>query len=140
MSAGFVFSPPQPTLFPDCGVMCSFVRDHNTAAGAKGVLTYDMFDILGKWHRIGKMAVMFSVPCDYGSDQNRLAVGVFGVDAECDEELFQKMYKSEGGTDFVRHCADGSGLKYESTVVDVRACMSNGGRAIIKLELYNKMK
>lgn len=85
------------------------------------------------------MAVMFSVPYDYGLYQNWLAVGVFPPEEKCDEKLYKHMYECKELTNFVRHEADGSGLKYEDQKVDVRACMSNGGQAIIKLELYDKM-
>lgn len=139
MSSGFVFSPPQPTLRSNCSEVCSFTKDDNTATGAVGVLTYKLFDTRDECVH-GKMAVMFSVPFDYNFYQNWLAVGVICLETECDEKLFKHMYESKEFTDFARHEADGSGLKYEGDTVDVRACMSSGGQAIIKLELYDKMK
>lgn len=138
MDSGFVFSPPQPTLRSTFSEVCSFVKDDNTATGAAGVLTYKMFDTRARC-RGGKMVVMFSVPFDYGLYQNWLAVGVFPLETECNKKLFDQMYESKDCPDFVRRKADGSVLKCQGKMVDVRGCMSSGGQAIIKLELYDKM-
>lgn len=138
MKSGFVYSPPQPTLLSTNTDVSSYTKDDNTASGAVGVLTYEMFDL--RTHHCNEvMAVMFSVPFDYNLYKNWLALGVFEHTRACDEKLYDHMYNSKDFTNFVRHESNGSGLKYEGRVVDLRACMSDEGRAIIKLEVYDKM-
>nr|XP_020460302.1 DELTA-thalatoxin-Avl1a-like [Monopterus albus]XP_020460304.1 DELTA-thalatoxin-Avl1a-like [Monopterus albus] len=138
MESGFAFSPPQPTVRATMTELCSFTKDDNTASGAVGVLTYELFDMR---NRSGTelMAVMFSVPFDYNLYKNWLGVGIFEHNTACDKKLFELMYNSKDFTKFVRQQANGSGLKYSGKVVDVRASMSDEGKAIIKLELYDKM-
>lgn len=116
--------------------VCSFTKDDNTASGAVGILTYEMFDVRTR-HCDEAMAVMFSVPFDYNLYKNWLALGVFEHTRACDEKLY--VYKSKDFTNFVRQEPNGSGLKYEGRAVDLRACMSDEGRAIHKLEVYDKM-
>lgn len=137
MSSGFVFNPLQPTLRSSKNEVGSFVKNDNTATGAVGVLTYKLFDTRTRCVH-GEMAVMFSVPFDYGLYKNWLALGVFPPETECDEKLFKHMYESNDFTHFARHEADGSGLKYEGKTVEVKASMSGGGKAIIKLDLSDK--
>ena len=138
MKSGFAFSPPQPTVRSTNTAVCSFTKDDNTATGAVGVLTYELFDVRNKDCK-EVMAVMFSVPFDYNLFKNKLALGVFENTRACDEKLYEHMYESKDFTHFARHQPNGSGLKYEGKMVDVRACMSDEGRAIIKLEVYDKM-
>ncbi|AWP18138.1 putative cytolysin Src-1-like [Scophthalmus maximus] len=138
MESGFTFSPPQPTVRTTKTEVCSFTKDDNTASGAVGVLTYELFDMRSR-HCNELIAVMFSVPFDYNFYKNWLGVGIFEHTHACDGKLFDQMYNKKDFTNFVRHEADGSGVKYEGRVVDLRACMSDQGKAIIKLELYDKM-
>lgn len=138
MKSGFVYSPPQPTVRSTKTEICSFTKDDYTASGTVGVLTYELFDVrTKKCNEV--MAVMFSVPFDYNLYKNQLALGVFEHTRACDEKLYEHMYESKDFTNFVRHESNGSGLKYEGRVVDLRACMSDEGRAIVKLEVYDKM-
>ncbi|KAE8283875.1 DELTA-sagatoxin-Srs1a [Larimichthys crocea] len=138
MESGFVFSPPQPTVRTTKTEVCSFTKDDNTASGAVGVLTYELFD-MRKRHCNELIAVMFSVPFDYNFYKNWLGVGIFEHTHACDDKLYDLMYKGKDFTNFVRHEADGSGVKYQGRAVDVRACMSDEGRAIVKLEVYDRM-
>lgn len=138
MESGFPFSPPQPTVRTTKSEVCSFTKDDNTASGAVGVLTYELFDMRNR-QCSEMMAVMFSVPFDYNFYKNWLGVGVFPSTTACDKKLFKLMYEGKDFTNFVRHESDGSGVKFAAKMVDVRACMSDEGRAMIKLELYDKM-
>ncbi|MEQ2215332.1 hypothetical protein XENOCAPTIV_030779 [Xenoophorus captivus] len=138
MESGFAFSPPQPTVRSTKTEVCSFTKDDNTASGAVGVLTYELFNM--REHRCSElMAIMFSVPFDYNFYKNWLGVGIFEHTRACDNKLFDTMYKGKDFTNFVRQEANGSGVAFQGRDVDVRACMSDGGKAIIKLELYDKM-
>uniref|UniRef100_UPI0037E88CCC DELTA-thalatoxin-Avl1a-like n=1 Tax=Semicossyphus pulcher TaxID=241346 RepID=UPI0037E88CCC len=138
MESGFAFSPPTPTLRTNLTEVCSFTKDDNTASGAVGVLTYDMYNM--RDHLCTEMmAVMFSVPFDYNFYKNWLGVGIFEKSRACDEKLFKFMYNDKDFTNFVRHEADGSGVVFRGNLLDVRATMSDEGRAIIKLELFDKM-
>lgn len=138
MKSGFVHSPPQPTVRTTNTEVCSFTKDDNTASGAVGVLTYELFDMRNRDCN-ELMAVMFSVPFDYNFYKNWLAVGIFEHTRACDKKLYEHMYESKDFTNFVREEANGSGLAYKGRAVDVRACMSDEGRAIIKLEVYDRM-
>lgn len=137
MESGFAHSPPQPTVRTTNTEVCSFTKDDNTASGAVGVLTYELFDM--RSHHCNEiMAVMFSVPFDYNFYKNWLSVGIFEHTRACDDKLYDLMYKSNDFTNFQRQEANGSGLTFEGKAVDVRACMSDEGRAIIKLEVYDR--
>ncbi|KAK9530867.1 hypothetical protein VZT92_012342 [Zoarces viviparus] len=138
MESGFVYNPPQPTLRPQLTEVCSFTKDDNTASGAVGVMTYELFN-MQKRHCNEVIAVMFSVPFDYTFYKNWLGVGIFEHTRACDGKLFDLMYNKKDFTNFVRHEADGSGVSYGGRSVDVRACMSDEGKAIVKLEVYDKM-
>ncbi|XP_061613172.1 uncharacterized protein LOC133469734 [Phyllopteryx taeniolatus] len=137
MESGFPYSPPQPTVRVDRGEVCSFTKDDNTASGAVGLLTYELFHMQQK--RCDEMvAVMFSVPFDYTFYKNWLAVGVFPKTKATDHDLYDFMYNSKDFGDFLRRQADGSGVEHRGREVDVAACMSDEGHAIVKLEVHNK--
>ena len=137
MSSGFSCYPPQPTVRSTLTEVCAFTKDDNTATGAVGLLTYDMF------HRPSRvcserLAIMFSVPFDRNLYKNRLAVGVVERSAACDGRLHDRMYDGKEPGGFARSEADGSGLVYNATYADLRATMSSVGKAIVKVELYDK--
>ncbi|KAK0131079.1 DELTA-sagatoxin-Srs1a [Merluccius polli] len=138
MSSGFCFSPPQPTVRTGQTEVCSFTKDDNTASGAVGVLTYELFEMRQRYCN-EKMAVMFSVPFDYNLYKNWLGVGIMSCSGPSDEELYNLMYYEKDFKESLRHEADGSGVMYTGKMLDVRGTMSSEGRAIIKLELYDKM-
>ncbi|XP_017293578.1 DELTA-actitoxin-Ate1a [Kryptolebias marmoratus] len=138
MESGFPFSPPQPTIRTNKTEVCSFTKDDNTASGAVGVLTYNLYD-MQKRRCSELMAIMFSVPFDYNFYKNWLGVGIFEHTRACDEKLFKLMYNDKDFTNFVRQEAKGSGVVFKGRDVDLRATMSDEGHAIIKLELYDKM-
>ncbi|KAM4623707.1 DELTA-actitoxin-Afr1c-like isoform 1-T2 [Polymixia lowei] len=138
MSSGFSFNPPQPTVRTTKSEVCSFIKDDNTASGAVGVLTYELFDMRSR-HCNELVAIMFSVPFDYNLYKNWYGIGIFEHTRACDEKLYKLMYYEKDFTNFQRHEADGSGVMYPGRMVDVRATMSSEGKAIIKLELYDKM-
>lgn len=137
MESGFVFSPPQPTIRSSKTELCSFTKDDNTATGAVGVLTYQMLDVCSG-DCSEQIAVMFSVPFDYNLYKNWLGVGIFEHTQACDKKLYELMYYSSNFTNFARQEAKGSGVKYSGKKVQVRACMSDVGKAIMKLELYDR--
>ncbi|XP_034563438.1 bryoporin-like [Notolabrus celidotus] len=138
MESGFSHSPPTPTLGITKTEVCSFTKDDNTASGAVGVLTYELFHMRER-KSPEMMAIMFSVPYDYNFYQNWLGLGVFESSVATDHELFDQMYKSKDFTNFVRYKSDGSGIVFKGKSLDLRACMSDEGRAIVKLELFDKM-
>ncbi|XP_058510295.1 bryoporin-like isoform X1 [Solea solea] len=137
MSSGFSHHPPQPTIRTNMTEVCSFTKDDNTATGAVGLMTYDLFH--KSRSSTERMAVMFSVPFDRNLYKNRLAVGVIEQSSACDKALCDRMYDGKNQSGFTRAEASGSGLVYQTRELDVRATMSSIGKAIIKVELYDKM-
>ncbi|XP_022062080.1 DELTA-sagatoxin-Srs1a-like [Acanthochromis polyacanthus] len=138
MESGFSFNPPQPTVRLNRPEVCSFTKDDNTASGAVGILTYELFNMRTRQFS-EQMAVMFSVPFDYNFYKNWLGIGLYERERACDKKLFDEMYNDKDQKSFVRHEADGSGVVHRGKTMDVRACMSNEGKAIIKLELYDRL-
>ncbi|XP_049419361.1 uncharacterized protein LOC125880697 [Epinephelus fuscoguttatus] len=138
MESGFVYNPPQPTLRPTLTEVCSFTKDDNTASGAVGVMTYELFHMQSR-QCDELIAIMFSVPFDYNFYKNWLGLGIFDHTKPCDDKLFDFMYNGKDQDDFQRHEADGSGVVFKGKSLEVRGCMSDEGKAIIKLELYDKM-
>lgn len=134
MSSGFCHHPPQPTMPGIQPMVCSFNKDDNSATGAVGLLTYDLFH---KASRVinRRIAIMFSVPYDRNLYKNRLAVGIFEASQACDKSLYQQMYDGEQ-TVFVRSDGNGSGLEFKDKQVSLRATMSTTGKAIVKVELF----
>lgn len=138
MTSGFSQHPPQPTVRPSMTEVCSFTKDDNTATGAVGLLTYDLFHMQSRVCS-ERMAIMFSVPFDHNLYKNRLAMGVIDQSHACDKKLYDQMYDGKDLSNFSRSDANGSGLVYKAKYVDLRATMSSIGKAIVKVELYDKM-
>ncbi|XP_070837923.1 uncharacterized protein [Chaetodon trifascialis] len=138
MKSGFCLHPPQPTIRTTKTEVCSFIKDDHTATGSVGLLTYDLFHMQSRVCS-ERMAVMFSVPFDRNLYKNRLTVGVVEHSRACDKHLYSQMYDGEDLSNIVRSEESGTGLLYKATYVDVRATMSSTGKAIVKVELYDKM-
>ncbi|KAM9346767.1 uncharacterized protein ABDE67_013404 [Symphorus nematophorus] len=138
MTSGFSQHPPQPTIRSTKTEVCSFTKDDNTAKGSVGLMTYDLFHMQSRVNS-ERLAIMFSVPFDRNLYKNRLAVGVVEHSRGCDKDLYNQMYDGKDLTNFTRSETCGSGLLYKATYVDVRATMSSNGKAIVKVELYDKM-
>lgn len=86
------------------------------------------------------LAVMFSVPYDYNIYNNWFAVGIYEKGRECDKGLFKEMYneKKQEEHGFVREEANGSGIDYVGSYLDVKATMNPLGKAIMKVEVWDK--
>lgn len=138
MKSGFCQHPPQPTIRTTKTEVCSFTKDDNTATGAVGILTYDLFHMQSRVCS-ERMAIMFSVPFDHNLYKNQLAIGVFEQSRACDKQLYDRMYDGKDLSNFTRSEANGCGLEYKATYVDLRATMSTVGKAMVKVELYDKM-
>lgn len=138
LESGFSHHPPSPTIPVNKTEVCSFTKDDHTATGAVGLLTYDLFHFQSRVCS-GRLAVMFSVPFDRNVYSNRLAVGVVEPSRDCDKHLYKQMYDGKDLAGFARAEQTGGGLEYAATDVDVRATMSSVGKAIVKVELYDKM-
>ncbi|KAF7656967.1 hypothetical protein LDENG_00033570 [Lucifuga dentata] len=138
MVSGFNHHPPSPTVRTSQTEVCSFTKDGNTATGAVGLLTYDLFHMQSRMCT-ERMAIMFSVPFDHNLYKNILAIGVFELSRACDKHLYDQMYKGKDLNNFTHSETNGSGLEYKATYVDLRATMSTIGKAIVKVELYDKM-
>lgn len=138
MTSGFCQHPPQPTVRTTQTEVCSFTKDDNTATGAVGLLTYDLFDMQSRACS-DRTAIMFSVPFDHNFYKNRLAVGVVEHSRACDEHLYNQMYDGKDLSNFACSESSGCGLEYKASHVHLRATMSSTGKAIVKVELYDKM-
>lgn len=138
MNSGFSKYPPQPTVHNAEPVVCSFIKNNNTATGAVGLLTYDLF------HKTTmvcnqRLAIMFSVPYDRNLYSNQLAVGLFNQSRACDNTLYEEMYDGKTQESFKRSDGNGSCLTHRDGHVSLRATMSSIGRAIVKVELLDQM-
>nr|XP_020463097.1 bryoporin-like [Monopterus albus] len=138
MTSGFCHHPPQPTVRTTMTEVCSFTKDDNTATGAVGLLTYDLFHMKSRVCS-ERVAIMFSVPFDHSLYKNRLAVGVVDQSCACDKKLYDQMYEGKDLSHFICAETNGSGLEFKAANVDLRATMSNIGKAIVKIELFDKM-
>lgn len=137
LESGNCHSPPQPTVRPLKTEVCNFSKTSAKASGAVGVLTYDVFERHSKAAK-ETIAIMFSVPYDYNMYKNWAAVGIYSKGKECNQSLYKEMYynKEEG---FVRGEAHGCCLMFEGTKLDVMCTMSPMGRAIMKVEVWDKL-
>lgn len=138
MYSGYCMHPPQPTVRTSNTEVCSFTKDDDTATGSVGVLTYDLFNMSNRFST-ERMAIMFSVPFDYNFYKNWLGVGIFELAREVDKHLYKHMYKGTDFTNFARIKAGGNGVAYKGKALDIHATMSDVGKAIVKVEVYDKM-
>ncbi|KAK5623839.1 hypothetical protein CRENBAI_003886 [Crenichthys baileyi] len=138
LDSGSIQSPPQPTVRPQKTEVCNFSKISAKTTGAVGVLTYELF---GRKSNSAKeiLAIMFSVPYDYNMYKNWIAVGIYNQGKECNESLYKEMYYNKEPQGFVRQEAKGSGLTFEGSSLDVKATMSPVGRAIMKVEIWDKL-
>ncbi|CAL1600128.1 unnamed protein product [Knipowitschia caucasica] len=138
LEKGSIPVPPQPTVRPLKTEVCNFSKDSGRASGAVGVLTYDLFE--QKRHDfIETVAIMFSVPYDGNMYKNWFALGIYPKGTECNEALYKKMYYDKEPQGFVRMEAVGSGITFEGSYLDVKTTMSPLGRAIMKVEIWDKL-
>uniref|UniRef100_A0A8C6WQZ0 Uncharacterized protein n=1 Tax=Neogobius melanostomus TaxID=47308 RepID=A0A8C6WQZ0_9GOBI len=138
MASGFSQHPPQPTIRTTKVEVCSFTKDDNTATGAVGMLTYDLYNMQGRTCS-EQMAIMFSVPYDHNLYKNKMALGVFEPSRACDKQLYNQMYDGKDMSNLARSDTNGSGLEYKTQYVELRATMSTVGKAILKVELFDRM-
>ncbi|KAM4715408.1 DELTA-stichotoxin-Hcr4a-like [Anableps anableps] len=138
LDSGSVHSPPQPTVRPQKTEVCNFSKTSGKATGAVGVLTYELF---GRSSNSAKeiVAIMFSVPYDYNMYKNWVGVGIYNQGKECNESLYKEMYYNKDQEGFVRQEANGSGITFEGSSLDVKATMSPMGKAMLKVEIWDKL-
>lgn len=137
MSSGACQHPPQPTIRSTKIGLCSFIKEGNLS-GAFGLLTYDLYHTSTQ-ACTERIAIMFSVPYDYNLHDNQLALGVFEQSRECNKKLYDHMCEGKDFSNFIRSKKSGAGLEYEAQRIDLRATMSSIGKAIVKVELYDKL-
>ncbi|XP_057673340.1 actinoporin-like protein [Corythoichthys intestinalis] len=137
---GEVYNPPQPTVRPQKTEVCTFTKSSGHATGSVGVMTYDLFERSQK-DFIETVAIMFSVPWDYNFYKNWYAVGIYKKGVKCNEDLFNQMYneKKQCEHGFRREEATGTGINYVGNYLDVKATMGPMGKAIMKVELWDKL-
>lgn len=136
LESGNCHSPPQPVVRPQKTAVCNFSKTSAATSGAVGVLTYDVFK-KGNRASTERIAIMFSVPYDYNLYKNWVAVGIFELGRECNEDLYKEMYY-KNSIDFVREEAKGCCISYSGGELEVLCTMSPMGRAIMKVELWDK--
>ncbi|KAJ0016073.1 hypothetical protein NQD34_014363 [Periophthalmus magnuspinnatus] len=130
--------PAQPTVRPLKTEVCTYSKDSGKASGAVGVMTYDLFE-KNRQDYIETLAIMFSVPYDRNMYKNWFALGIYNKGKECDEALYKEMYYEKEPKGFVRAEATGSGITFEGNYLDVKATMSSVGKAMMKVELWDKL-
>ena len=137
LESGNCHSPPQPIVRPLKTEVCNFSKTSAKASGAVGLLAYDLFQ--KDRGETEKLVIMFSVPYDYGTYKNWVAVGLFESGKEVNEALFKEMYYNKEQVNFARAEATGSALIYEGRNLDIMVTMSPLGRSIMKVELWDKL-
>ncbi|XP_014048388.1 DELTA-stichotoxin-Hcr4a [Salmo salar] len=138
LESGDTYNPPQPTVRPLKTEVCTFSKSSAKATGSYGVLTYDLFE-KSRNDYIETVALMFGVPWDYNVYKNWFAVGIFNKGRACDVSLYKEMYNEKNQKGFIREEANGSGISYEGNYLDIKATMSPMGRAIMKVEVWDKL-
>nr|XP_055049405.1 DELTA-sagatoxin-Srs1a-like [Misgurnus anguillicaudatus] len=136
--SGCCWHPPQPTISTNKTGICAITKIAFTACGAVGVLTYDLFHLKNE-ECTERIAILFSVPFNYNFYDNIFGIGVIMPTCECNEALYKKMYY-EIDNSFIRGKAKVSGIPYSAQRVKLEATMSNVGKAIIKLEIHDKLR
>ncbi|XP_056144356.1 uncharacterized protein LOC130119781 [Lampris incognitus] len=138
MTSGFSYHPPQPTIQTIMTKLCSFTKDDNTACGIVGVLPYDLLHMLSRVCS-EPMAITSSVPFDHILHKNMLALGKFVTSCACDKPLYNQLYVEKDFTRFILEEVNGSGINYVGNYFDIKATMSLLGKAIMKVEVWDKL-
>lgn len=120
--------------------LCTFSKSMGVPTGSIGVLTYDLLE-RSQNYLTEMLAIMFSVPWDYNIYNNWFAVGIYENGTKCDEQLYKQMYYEENQAEhgFVREKANGSGINYVGKYLDIKATMNPLGKAIMKVEVCDKL-
>ncbi|XP_065133347.1 tereporin-Ca1-like [Paramisgurnus dabryanus] len=134
--SGYCCHPPQPTISSKKTGVCAFSKTPHTACGSVGVMTYNLFH-MEKQVCTERIAILFSVPYNYNHFVNVFGVGVFDITCECNHGLYNYMYYGKDSRQFTSVTADVSGITFNAQTVELRATMSNVGKAIIKLEIVD---
>ncbi|KAJ8277167.1 hypothetical protein GJAV_G00072160 [Gymnothorax javanicus] len=132
--SGYSYNPPQPTVKKERTEVLTFGHTKGSARGAVGVLTYDI-TADRKTEAVKRLAVMFSVPFDYASNENLFALGLFDVNQPCDKSLYDLMYYRSGP--FTRQNASGSEIRYQGQNYTLVGTMCPAANAVIKMELWD---
>lgn len=135
---GETYNPPQPTVRPLKSEVCTFTKSSAKATGSVGVLTYDLLE-RSRNDYIETLAIMFSVPWDYNLYKNWFAVGIYPRGRNCDKDLFKEMYYEKNQQNFAREQANGSGINHVGSYLDIKATMCPLGKAIMKVEVWDKL-
>ncbi|XP_074519905.1 DELTA-actitoxin-Afr1e-like [Halichoeres trimaculatus] len=137
--SGHTHVPPGPTITPMKTEICNFSKTSAKTSGAVGLLSYDVVRLQGKPRVVGKLVIMYSVPYDQNAYANWVGLGIFSPEVEVNEDLYKKMYYDKEPQGFVRAKAGGSVLTYTGQYLDVMATMSPLGRAIMKVQIWEKV-
>ncbi|KAF6739322.1 DELTA-stichotoxin-Hmg2b [Oryzias melastigma] len=138
LESGSCHSPPQPTVRPQKTEVCIFGKTSSKATGTVGVLTYELFERHSNQAK-ETMALMFSVPYDYNVYKNWLGVGIYQQGKECNKGLYEEMYYNKEQQGFRREEAKGCDLTFSGNSLDIKATMSPMGKAIMKVEVWDKL-
>lgn len=138
LESGETYNPPQPTVRPLMTEVCTFSKSSGVPTGSVGVLTYELLEKRATMLP-ETLAIMFSIPWDYDTYNNWFAVGIYKRGTKCDEGLYKQMYyeKKQAEHGFVREKANGSGISYVGSNLDIRATMNPLGKAIMKVEVWD---
>uniref|UniRef100_UPI0037E84933 DELTA-sagatoxin-Srs1a-like n=1 Tax=Semicossyphus pulcher TaxID=241346 RepID=UPI0037E84933 len=137
LESGGCHSPPQPTVIPMKTELCNFTKTSAKTSGAVGVLTYNLYE--RQRGASEKIAIMFSIPYDNNLYQNWFGLAIYSKDKACDEKLYKEMYYNKEQVGFVRAEATGTGITFQGKCVDIMATMCPMGRAIMKVEIWDKL-
>ncbi|CAI5682867.1 unnamed protein product [Oreochromis niloticus] len=125
-------NPLPPMLRPHEEGKALFIKTRDTACGSVAVFTYDLKNVSTK-KLMGRVAVMFSVPYNFGLYKNLFAVGIFDVGKACDKHLYKTMYYEEGDM-FKREQANkNNNLTQEGHYFTISANMSDAYQPILKV-------
>uniref|UniRef100_A0A8C5D352 Uncharacterized protein n=1 Tax=Gouania willdenowi TaxID=441366 RepID=A0A8C5D352_GOUWI len=137
-SSGFNNHSPALTI-PTCKTeVCSFDKDDNTATGAVGLLTYDLFDMRAG-RGITRIAIWFSVPYDLNVYKNELALAEVDLSCPCNKDLYKKISDGKELKSYIRSEKAGCGVKLVSTDFVVCGTQSSIGRCIVKVQIFDRM-
>lgn len=131
-------SPLPPTVAPGATGKALFTKFETTTTGCVGVVLYDLLNGDEK-QATEEIAVMFSVPFDFNVFQNWYAVGVFDLNTQCDEALYNLMYYGHD-TRFSRQKASGPPLTYVGGNITIKGTMSDSYQPVIKVQVSQNKK
>ncbi|XP_053546991.1 uncharacterized protein LOC128638889 [Bombina bombina] len=133
--SGYVLSPPPPTVSPGTTENCIFVKTPMALRGSVGLLVYHFQE--------NTLVIMFSNPFDYNFYKTTFGIWITNETVTADKRQFQDLYQRKMPSASYQYLelkkSDSQSIEVSNDKVSVSATMSKDNKAILKVEIADKI-